>query len=510
MGNEVVMKKIITLILLITFAFAQEEAKVQFVIGKVEYQRQGKGRWFRLVRTSKLLEGDQLRSSLESRAEIKMPDETIIKLKENSLLEIKMIKKVGDKKKANKLFLWAGSIWAKFKKVFADEEENTVSTVTAVAAIRGTEFGMSVNNNGFTVIRLKTGRLEIRTRSRTTNLNSNTTANIDNDGEVDKIPGIRTETQDGVLEDNTGDGEEDKVVHFLEVYQSSINVTNEAEVASGIEISGETKPGSQVQINGQLVTVLDNGFFQHFETTFEGKRRLTVRSINDGQALEKTIEANINISFPELSVDNYQGQIFVNEPVYNLSLQGNDITPGDLLNVYINNRLSSTGLSPLVVQEPVSLTNGRNQIKIEIRDAVGHTAQQNIEIIYDGEAPSVRILSGLDDILPDTPFGDLPPATPDFPYTIVPRPIYGLAIDREPSSGIKELIINGERVTVRPDGSFNYTYFFQRNQLVQQYRELRATGGEIIIPIRIEIEDQAGNRFIDESYNILMRALRTQ
>ncbi|MCB0279953.1 MAG: FecR domain-containing protein, partial [Calditrichaeota bacterium] len=155
------MKKIIILILTLTYCFSQE-AIVQFVIGKVEYQVQGKGAWKRLLSSSRLSEGDQLRSSFESRAEIKMPDETIIKLKENSLLEIKMIKEVGNKKKANKIFLWAGSIWAKFKKVFSDEEENTVSTVTAVAAIRGTEFGMEVNSSGCTIIRLKSGRIEIR------------------------------------------------------------------------------------------------------------------------------------------------------------------------------------------------------------------------------------------------------------------------------------------------------------------------------------------------------------
>ncbi|MCB0280303.1 MAG: hypothetical protein KDD94_12415, partial [Calditrichaeota bacterium] len=347
-------------------------------------------------------------------------------------------------------------------------------------------------------------RIEIRSRTKTTTITSNSTANIDNDGEIEKRQGMDRETEDGLLNEEDEGG---ILIHFLEVYQKSINATQEAEVASGIEISGETKPGSVVLIGGQNVNVLENGFFQHFETTFEGKRRITIRSTNEGQSLEKTIDVNVNISNPELAVDNNQGQLFVGEPIYNLSLQASDATPGDILNVYINNRLSSTGLSPLIVQEPVSLTNGRNQVKIEVRDAVAHSITQTLEVIYDGEAPNVRILSGLDDILPDTPFGDLPPATPDFPYTIVPRAIYGLVVDKEPSSGIKELVINGERVTVRPDGSFNYTYYFQRAQLQQRYRELRAQGGgEIIIPIKIEVEDQAGNRFIDESYNILMRA----
>ena len=497
----------IILVFSFTVLLMAQTAKVQFVVGRVEFQSKGQNTWKRLTTKSRVSQGDKLKSGFLSRAEIRMPDETVIKLKENSILEINMIKENGNKKSANKLFLWAGSIWSKFKKVFSDEEENTISTTTAVAAIRGTEFGMSFNN-GKTKIRLKEGKLEIRSKikKKSVSMNAGTTVDVDQNGNLDKSNNFDKEKDDGVLE-SKNEANSKKNANFLELYQKSRTISDEAEVAAGIEVSGETNPESQLTINGQEITVLENGFFQHFESTFEGQRKIAIKSVVDGQTIEKSIDIFVNISAPEISIDNTEGQIFTNEPIYTMSLQATDVTPGDLIQIYVNKKQIKSGSSPMILSEPVSLSSGKNSLNIEARDMVGHSATSSLEVIYDSEPPEVRILSGLDDLLPDTPFGELPPGTPDFPYTLIQRPIYGIVLDKAPSSGIKELIIEGEKILVRPDGSFNHNINFQkiRNRLMEEYRRNRS---DIVIPIRIEVEDFAGNRFIDESFNILMRALR--
>lgn len=557
----------IALLVFITLAAYSQTAKVKFVVGKVEVQRTGTTTWEAVRPTTTFNNGDQVRTAFESRVSIQTPDKTLIRLGQNSILTLNSIKKVGDKKTSNKLKLWGGRLWAKFTKLFSDEEENTISTPTAVAAIRGTTLETIYDeSNEETTFKLLEGRIEVRNnQGGSTNLNGGQKATVEKDGNTQTETltnddqnsplnnGDNFKNEDGSSDDDeiedTGnnqdednqdgdqdgdqddddqnddtqeddsDGDttdddnsdttnepEDSSPNFLNMDQTSGTISAAQDVANGLLISGTTKKTARLTVNGQVATVGNDGFFQITLPLGEGVHRIAITSTEKYGTINQNLNIKINTSEPELFVDNSESDLFSTEPLYNLGIQVTDLTPQDLLSVNINGKVVKTGPSPLNSTESIQLRSGLNNINITVRDEVGHTDAKSIQVFYDGDAPEIQIYSGIEDIIPTTSFGELPPGIPGFPFRVQSRQIFGTVVDKVPSSGIKELVINGEKITVRNDGSF--TYFLDldqiRDQLVQIYNENRISGGEFFIPLQIEVEDNAGNRYTENSYQIRM------
>jgi hypothetical protein len=503
------MKKLFLLCALLSFLFSQS-AKVQFVIGNVQIQKKGESTWQRLTLKTVLNPGDKLKSAFESRAEIKTPDETIIRLKENSLLEITNIKNLADKKSSNKLFVLSGNIFAKFKKLFSGEEDNTISTPTAVAAIRGTslEAGFDENTDEST-FKLFTGKITITTEKGTHDLKPGQISDIGKDGSNTILRGSTNEDNNGFLNDKPGDqknGEQkEKQQHFLNLYQTSSIYSNEAELGSGIEISGLSNAGAIINANGESVEVGENGFFQLLLSPQEGSFKVLVKSSLEGNVLEKTVTFRINTSSPELLLNETEAKVFSTDAVYSLGVQGNDATPNEILSLYVNGKLVKASPTPMNTQEQISLQAGDNKLSIELKDEVGHVDNKLLSVFLDPDAPEVRITSGLEDLLQQSAVGDFPPERPGKLLKSQPRNLIGFITDRQPSSGIKEAFINGEKVTLRSDGSFNFLLKFNQTLLEEAFNKLKIEGGEYPIPIKLEVTDNAGNTTVDESYQIIMR-----
>lgn len=525
------------LLLLLAFTAFSQTATVKFKIGKVEYKRTGESNWRPVYYSTKFKQGDQLKTSFESRIEIRTPDKTIVRLGENSILDLNMIKKVGDKKSANKVKLWAGKLWAKFTTLFDDEEENTISTPTAVAAIRGTELGVNFNDGtGESNFTLYEGKIDVRTPKGTINLTPGNNAKVDNLGntqvEKNKNSSSHGEGDQGNKDDqgededkkddeeNEEDGEdltddsffesdsidvqgggsggsdEDTTPNFLNLEQTSASFSDAAEIAAGIQISGITRKDATLRVNGSQVQLAQDGSFSTAVSAREGKFKVTIMSNSNYGNITQALNFSVNISEPELFLD-VDGESYTSEPAYNLAIQATDITPDDIVSVFINNRLVKAGASPVNMVEPLILTSGRNTFTVDVKDEAGHTMSQSFNLILDNREPQLLITSGTEPFTPTTSFGERPPGVPELPFILRPRLISGRILDSEPSSGIEVFRINGVQIDVKESLEFQYTLEMTdaiKKQIIDAYH----AGGGDFIRIPVFVEDKAGNQYDDD------------
>ncbi|MEA2104423.1 MAG: FecR family protein [Candidatus Cloacimonadota bacterium] len=120
-----------------------------------------------------LYSGDEIVSGEASLAIVKFVDKgAIIKIFSNSILTINAKKNV--KKLDKKLYAEIGNIWSQVKK---ESGEYEVSTPTTVAAVKGTEFLVSVDEK-LTMVSTFSGVVEVRNEFGTANISAGKTATV--------------------------------------------------------------------------------------------------------------------------------------------------------------------------------------------------------------------------------------------------------------------------------------------------------------------------------------------
>ena len=153
-GENYYMKtKIISTIILCLIAFTKAySAQVGFFVGEVSGER--KGRPFRINMGMTLETGDLIRTGNGGTAEIHYPNNTRITLRENTLV------KIGNENipASNEVTVVSGNALAVFAQ--GSGNRNRAYTPTTVAAVRGTEFEINVNNGNSTII-LNKGKLNV-------------------------------------------------------------------------------------------------------------------------------------------------------------------------------------------------------------------------------------------------------------------------------------------------------------------------------------------------------------
>ncbi len=143
-------------LLFVSSLFA-ENAKVKFMIGEVRVKQvsQQKG-WSGLKMQMPLQEKDIVRTGVQSRCEIELPDGSITKILANSILELRNFPDPADE--SISLFTGIGKFFFKVKKVL--KRKFQVNSPVAVAAIRGTEF-LVINNGDKTEIMVRKGQVDL-------------------------------------------------------------------------------------------------------------------------------------------------------------------------------------------------------------------------------------------------------------------------------------------------------------------------------------------------------------
>ncbi len=140
---------IVVLFLNSLLGFAQTSQKslgrVNFVLGSpgdVKIQPDGKKYWFNARINSAVYNGDCFRTQSESRCEIKLKNNGIIRIGENADFTLRESGTDG----RNNSELRSGSLWANIKQLFS-KNKFQVKTPTAVCSIRGTIYRIDADSS---------------------------------------------------------------------------------------------------------------------------------------------------------------------------------------------------------------------------------------------------------------------------------------------------------------------------------------------------------------------------
>lgn len=139
-------------VLLAAGAVFAEGTRITFLVGSAEIVRANKGIPARV--SMPLQPGDSIKVAGESRLEVRYPDNTVLRLDENSRL---VVTNVGKKPEPT---LLGGKAWANVTKVGKGGNGFGLRTPTAVAAVRGTVFRMN-ETDSMANVRLYEGKVDV-------------------------------------------------------------------------------------------------------------------------------------------------------------------------------------------------------------------------------------------------------------------------------------------------------------------------------------------------------------
>jgi hypothetical protein len=156
-------KIVLSAILVAIFTFttvAQEterKCNIKSMIGSVKIRRGASVNWIDARPKMPLKEKDAIRTFVESEVELETSEGTVLKIGENSTVEMSRFIGTGDVQ-STKVKVLSGSILSNVKKLVNTNSSFEFETPTATAAIRGTTVGLDVNK-AKTVIKVYEGRV---------------------------------------------------------------------------------------------------------------------------------------------------------------------------------------------------------------------------------------------------------------------------------------------------------------------------------------------------------------
>ena len=120
------------------------------VKGKVTVNRGGEEKWEKAEVDMPVYPGDKVKTETRSEAELILDDGSMLRIEEKTLIEIMDSKIEGEGEGAKKNFflnLFSGKTLNNFKKLIHKESKYNVTTKTAIAGIRGTEFSVECDED---------------------------------------------------------------------------------------------------------------------------------------------------------------------------------------------------------------------------------------------------------------------------------------------------------------------------------------------------------------------------
>jgi len=141
-------------------AAASSIAKITFYTGQVQVQKPMKEDWSKAIFNQNLLSGQKVKTQDESRAEIGFADGSILRIDSNSKLDIVDVKKEKSGSQKATAKVWSGKVWANVNKM-SKKTKFQLESPTAVAAVRGTVYRMSVSDDQTTKIAVYSGEVAV-------------------------------------------------------------------------------------------------------------------------------------------------------------------------------------------------------------------------------------------------------------------------------------------------------------------------------------------------------------
>lgn len=110
-----------------------------------------------LARGAKVLPGQTIETGATSRIELRLPDESLVRLGPSSKLELKEVHFDGAGERRFSAKLAFGRIWSKVTQTLGGEAKFEVETDNAVAGVRGTTFRVNANRDRSVLVRVYAG-----------------------------------------------------------------------------------------------------------------------------------------------------------------------------------------------------------------------------------------------------------------------------------------------------------------------------------------------------------------
>ncbi len=429
------------------------QAKVKFLVGKVEKQPRGVIKWTPLKFNTAVFEGDRIKTGLNSRVELDMPDGTIMKINENTIFDVTELKTPErDQEDKMRFTVWIGNIWAKFKKVVTGRQDRYIESPSAVVAIRGTTIEMDVDLQQKTLVRVEEGLVSVKSKDVEGEVMVG--SNQETIVEKGKAPTAPKSTSPGQGEE----GKDDQKAFNFRVDLDKFVFTDPAVLTTGIHVRGKLPAGARLFADGQPIPVQPGGHFEGFIRVKEGLNRINMEAELNGERRSKKVNVFVNTIKPEIRLSTPLIAGFYNRRDYSLSGGVFDLTPGDKIKVFINSEEVTEVSGRGSFNRTIILKEGPNTIRVTAKDRSGNTFEISQRLFLDTVKPILTITE------PAQPVHFIyePPPPPRSGRTRLEQVVRGIIIDPEPSSKIKRVVINGKEVQPNSDGTFETRVYVER------------------------------------------------
>jgi len=463
------------ILLLVVFSFSQDsnKASIKFVIGNAELQKNQQSSWEKIGLNTNIHEGDRIKTLTNSRVELEMPDGSIVKINENSVFNVNEIKTPeSDGEDKMSFTLWAGNLWAGFKKIFSDRQERRIDSPSAVVAIRGTTIEMEVDMQLKTTVRVVEGSVGVTSK--------------DAEGEVVVSTNQETIVEKGKaptkpVNFSPGGGDDTEAFPFRLNLRKFV-FTDPAVLGAGIPVTGKIPEGAKLFANDIAIPVSPNGSFNTRLRVKEGINNIKLHAKKENKSVSRNVKIYVNTKKPDIRLSAPLVSGFYNRRDYSLSGAIFDLTPNDKIKVKLNGEELAEVQGRGSFNRTIILKEGKNLIRVVATDRSGNSKEFVQELFLDTVKP---ILTITEPAAP-THVRFEPPPPPLITDLRVEQTIRGLVIDPEPSSGIKRISINGKDIKPNSDGSFVTTVLIKRG----------------MNNLNFVVEDLAGNIFRDNTRKI--------
>jgi len=129
---------------------------LSFIVGDIDVSPDEKT-WEKGHLDMKIQAGDRVKTGKDSRCEVTLADQTIVRMDENSVQRFEKIED-STETKTKEVFLSVGKLWLNARRIISKDESFKVRTNKAVCAIRGTVFSVEERNT-YTQIRVLKGEV---------------------------------------------------------------------------------------------------------------------------------------------------------------------------------------------------------------------------------------------------------------------------------------------------------------------------------------------------------------
>ncbi|PKN70232.1 MAG: hypothetical protein CVU54_06400 [Deltaproteobacteria bacterium HGW-Deltaproteobacteria-12] len=144
---------------------AKGEAKVTALQGSAQAVCPGQKGTKKLIINNLLKAGCEVSTGDKSRMELLLPDNSIVRFADNTSFKIMQVDARDSGKRDVKIFMSIGKIWSNVRKSLGGKGGFEVSSVNAVAGVRGTVYRMDVEDDKSALVKVYDGEVSVAAAS---------------------------------------------------------------------------------------------------------------------------------------------------------------------------------------------------------------------------------------------------------------------------------------------------------------------------------------------------------